>query len=69
MLGVEFSCAHSQRHTYLHTLSLPSSLSPTLPPSLPHQFSVLDDRLNDLEPALREVLNRLLDPRIFSVDR
>jgi magnesium transporter len=32
-------------------------------------FSVLDDRLNDLEPALREVLNRLLDPRIFSVDR
>ncbi|XP_064385441.1 magnesium transporter MRS2 homolog, mitochondrial-like [Halichondria panicea] len=32
-------------------------------------FSLLDGRLSQLEPALREVLNNLLDPRLFSVDR
>ena len=30
---------------------------------------MLDSRLGELQPALREVLNRLLDPRLFSVDR
>lgn len=30
---------------------------------------MLDSRLDELQPALREVLNRLLDPRLFSVDR
>lgn len=33
------------------------------------QFSVLDERLSQLQPALRDVLNSLLDPRLFSVDR
>ena len=33
------------------------------------QFTVLDDRLSELQPALRDVLNSLLDPRLFSVDR
>ncbi len=37
--------------------------------SLCPQFSLLDDSLSELEPALREVLNNLLDPRLFSVDR
>lgn len=32
-------------------------------------FSSLDERLYELGNALREVLNRLLDPRLFSVDR
>ena len=30
---------------------------------------MLDDRLSQLQPALRDVLNSLLDPRLFSVDR
>ena len=30
---------------------------------------MLDGRLQELEPALRDVLNSLLDPRLFSVDR
>ena len=30
---------------------------------------MLDDRLRELEPALQDVLNSLLDPRLFSVDR
>lgn len=33
------------------------------------QFSQLDAELAKLEPALRDVLNRLLDPHLFSVDR
>lgn len=33
------------------------------------QFSDLDSVLAKLEPELKEVLNRLLDPRLFSVDR
>lgn len=33
------------------------------------QFSVLDERLGQLKPALKDVLNSLLDPRLFSVDR
>ncbi len=33
------------------------------------QFSLLDGRLGELEPALTEVLNNLLDPALFSVDR
>ena len=32
------------------------------------QFTVLDNRLIELQPALRDVLNSLLDPRLFSVD-
>ena len=30
---------------------------------------MLDERLHELAPALREVLNSLLDPRLSSVDR
>lgn len=37
--------------------------------SLPSQFTVLDSRLQELSPALTEVLNSLLDPQLFSVDR
>lgn len=33
------------------------------------QFFDLDAELARLEPALKNVLKRLLDPRIFSVDR
>ena len=29
----------------------------------------MDERLSELQPALRNVLNSLLDPRLFSVDR
>ncbi len=57
-------------------LVIPPSLLSSLPPSLslppflpPSQFTVLDDRLQELMPALTEVLNSLLDPRLFSVDR
>ena len=37
--------------------------------SISLQFSVLDGRIQELEPALRDILNSLLDPRLFSVDR
>lgn len=33
------------------------------------QFFELDTELDKLEPALKNVLNSLLDPRLFSVDR
>ena len=33
------------------------------------QFTVLDNRLSELQPALRDVLNSLLDPQLFPVDR
>ena len=48
--------------------SLFSSLSLSLSLSL-SQFSLLDERLSELGQALKEVLERLLDPRLFSVDR
>ena len=33
------------------------------------QFFVMYDHLNKLHPSIIEVLNTLLDPRVFTVDR
>ena len=33
------------------------------------QFLVMYDHLNKLHPSIIEVLNSLLDPRVFTVDR
>lgn len=53
----------------VNSISLHHQLSQSLSGLSVFQFTVLDHRLNEIQPALREVLNSLLDPRLFSVDR
>ena len=63
-------CTQCRQRTIFTNCSFDQNIHLSLTVDLPlFQFTVLDNRLSELQPALRDVLNSLLDPRLFSVDR
>ena len=67
---MSIQCTQGRHRTFFTNCSFGQNIHLSLTVGLPlFQFTVLDNRLNELQPALGDVLNSLLDPRLFSVDR